>query len=200
MIMLARTGVGKTWFLVNVAVNTPTVPTVMFSLEMHARYVLERVASCYTNTDTRKIEASMMDHGRSAAVELATDELIRTYGSTQMDNVQGMARALKNFAREHDVALIVLHQVKRGEANAGHKPLDLTDGKFGGEESADYVLGMYKPSLNPNITQVTRDEMDNDIRLQFLKTRTGGGIQPDGVQHRWCPATGRITSRLLNYP
>ena len=110
-----------------------------------------------------------------------------------MDSVQGMARALKVFARENDVALIVLHQVKRGDRNAGHRPLDLTDGKFGGEESADYVLGMYKPSLDPNVSQKMRDYMENDIRFQFLKTRTGGGIHPDGVQHHWNPATGKIT-------
>jgi len=241
MICLARTGVGKTWWLVNVAVNNPTVPTVLFSLEMHGRYILERVASAHTDTPTRAIETAMRDHGQSAAVEMTSGdlsmlmiedepdlglgdmgeilddyaerhghrprlvlidylEIIRNYGTNQMESVQGMARALKNFAREHDVALIVLHQVKRGEQNAGHKPLDLTDGKFGGEESADYVMGMYKPSLNPNISQDIRERMDGDIRLQFLKTRTGGGIHPDGVQHHWNADTGRIQQPILNLP
>ena len=241
MILLARTGVGKTWFLVNVAVNSPTVPTVFFSLEMHGRYVLGRVASTHTGTATRAIETGMRDHGTSSAIELATAELpllyiedepdlgladmvevlneyeervgarprlilidylelIRNWGNSQIENVQSMARALKNFARETDTAVIVLHQVKRGEQNAGHKPLDLTDGKFGGEESADYGLGMYKPSLNPGVSQQVREEMDRDIRLQFLKTRTGGGIHPDGVEHRWHPETGRIAEKYIKYP
>jgi replicative DNA helicase len=239
MIMLARTGVGKTWFLVNVAVNQPQIPTVFFSLEMHGRYILERLASVYSDTATTVIETGMRTHGASSAVEAAASglpllhiedepdlglgdmtkvlddyetrvgqrprlvlidylELISTWGESQMDSVQSMARALKNFAREHDVALVVLHQVKRGEANAGHKQLDLTDGKFGGEESADYVLGMYKPSLSPNVTQDIRERMEKDIRFQFLKTRTGGGIHPDGVRHVWNPDTGRISEPILN--
>ncbi len=241
MILLARTGVGKTWWLVNWAVNVPEVPTIIFSLEMHGRYILERISSAYTNTPTTAIEESMREHGESSAVESTTSdfpllmiadepdlglgdmsdkieeyktkmgvsprlilvdylELIRNYGTNQMDNVQSLGRALKVFAREHDVALCVLHQVKRGEQNAGHKPLDLTDGKFGGEESADYVLGMYKPSLSPDVSQETRMLLENDIRLQFLKTRTGGGIHPDGVKHKWHPDTGRIAELVLNYP
>jgi len=120
-------------------------------------------------------------------------ELIRAFTDSQMAKVQELARGLKVFSREHDVAVVVLHQVKRGDANAGHKPLDLTDGKFGSEESADFVLGMYRPSMNPAISQELRDSMDNDIRLQFLKTRTGGGIHPEGKQHYWNGDTGRIS-------
>ena len=232
MIFLARTGVGKTWFLLNVAANNPSIPTVFFSLEMHGRYIMARRAGLFTNRSTRLVEeqaetgkselgdftsanlpllaiedepalglgdmAEMLDQytkkiGREPRLVLIDYlELISTFGETQMDSVQGMGRALKNFARERDVALIVLHQVKRGDANAGHKPLDLTDGKFGGEESADYVLGMYKPNLNPALGQQLREQMETDIRLQFLKTRTGGGIHPDGVQHVWVPDSGRI--------
>jgi replicative DNA helicase len=231
---LARTGVGKTWLLVNIAVNNPKVPTVFFSLEMHGRYILERIASVHTNTPTRSIEATLRARGESFAIDQAVDalpllkiedepdlgledmavtledyavkyghearlvlidylELIRAFGQSQMSVVQELARGLKNFAREHDVAVLCLHQVKRGDANNGHKPLDMTDGKFGSEESADYVIGMYKPSLNPSISQQMRESLDNDIRLQFLKTRTGGGIHPDGVQHHWNADTGRIS-------
>jgi len=232
MIFLARTGVGKTWFLLNVAANNPSTPTVFFSLEMHGRYIMSRLAGLFTNTATKVVEEQAQT-GASELVDLTSEslpllaiedepdlglgdmgelldeytermgrqprlvlidylELISTFGDTQMDSVQGMGRALKNFARERDVALIVLHQVKRGDANAGHKPLDLTDGKFGGEESADYVLGMYKPNLNPALGQQLREQMEDDVRLQFLKTRTGGGIHPDGVQHKWIPESGRI--------
>ena len=234
MIMLARTGVGKTWFLTNVAVNNPNVPTVLFSLEMDGRYILERLASNYTGTSTTTIESTMREHGRCDAIEMTSSslpllviddepdlglgdmtetlsdyesrfgarprlvlidylELVKTWGENQMDSVQSMARSMKVFARENDIAVIVLHQVKRGDSNAGHRPLDLTDGKFGGEESADYVLGMYKPSLDPNISQKMRGYMEHDIRMQFLKTRTGGGIHPDGVEHHWNPSTGKIT-------
>ncbi len=234
MFALARTGVGKTWLLTAIACNNPKVPTVFFSLEMHGRYILERLASVYTDTPTKSIEATLRAKGKSHAIdqtvaglpllmiedepdlgledmsEVLEDyakkygqpcrlvlldylELVRSFGATQMAVVQELARGLKNFAREHDVAVICLHQVKRGEGNNGHKPLDMTDGKFGSEESADYVLGMYKPNLNPTLSQELRESLDNDIRLQFLKTRTGGGIHPDGVQHHWNGETGRIS-------
>jgi replicative DNA helicase len=234
MFCLARTGVGKTWLLVNIAVNVPQVPTIIFSLEMHGRYIMERLASVHTNTPTKQIEKELRAGNRSRALDetcrdypmlmveddpditvgdmeavlekyaelheqparlICIDylELIRAFTDSQMAKVQGLARELKVFSREHDVAVVVLHQVKRGEANAGHKPLDLTDGKFGSEESADFVLGMYRPSMNPTINQDLRDSLDNDIRLQFLKTRTGGGIHPEGKQHYWNGDTGRIS-------
>ena len=232
--LLARTGVGKTWWLINVAANTPDVPTVFFSLEMHGRYIMERIASVHTDIGTREIETQLRAGERclplertvrdfpllmiedepdigleDMAVTLETYrettgvparlvlidylELIRAYTDSQMAKVQELSRALKVFSREHDVAVIVLHQVKRGDHNSGDRPLDLTDGKFGSEESADYVVGLYKPSLNPSISQEMRDSLESDIRLQFLKTRTGGGIHPEGKQHYWDGKTGKIS-------
>lgn len=234
MFCLARTGVGKTWLLVNIACNVSSVPTILFSLEMHGRYIMERLASVHTNTPTKTIETELRAGKRSKALDetvrdfpmlMVEDdpdltvgdmeavmekyvethqqqprlvlidylELIRAFTDSQMAKVQELARALKVFSREHDVAVVVLHQVKRGDANAGHKPLDLTDGKFGSEESADFVIGMHRPSMNPLITQQMRESMENDIRLQFLKTRTGGGIHPEGKQHYWNGETGRIS-------
>ncbi len=232
--LLARTGVGKTWWLINVAANTPEVPTIMFSLEMHGRYIMERIASVHTGVGTKEIETQLRAGDRCLPLErtvrdfpllmiedepdiglgdmtetinsyvelhgvqprlILVDylELIRAYSDNQMAKVQELARALKVFSREHDVAVVCLHQVKRGDHNSGHLPLDLTDGKFGSEESADYVVGLYKPNLNPGISQELRESMDNDIRMQFLKTRTGGGIHPDGKQHHWNGQTGKIS-------
>jgi len=234
MFCLARTGVGKTWLLVNIACNVPHVPTILFSLEMHGRYIMERLASVHTNTSTKQIETDLRAGKRSNALDTTVRdypmlmieddpdltvgdferviedyndrfgqpprlilidylELIRAFTDSQMAKVQELDRALKVFSREFDVAVVVLHQVKRGDANAGHKPLDLTDGKFGSEESADFVLGMYRPSMNPLIDQDYRDRLENDIRLQFLKTRTGGGIHPEGKQHYWNGDTGKIS-------
>lgn len=232
--LLARTGVGKTWWLINVAANTPEVPTIIFSLEMHGRYIMERIASVHTGTGTKEIETQLRAGDRCLPLErtvrdfpllmiedepdiglgdmtetinsyvelhgiqprlILVDylELIRAYSDNQMAKVQELARALKVFSREHDVAVVCLHQVKRGDHNSGHIPLDLTDGKFGSEESADYVVGLYKPNLNPGISQELRESMDNDIRMQFLKTRTGGGIHPAGKQHHWNGQTGKIS-------
>ena len=41
-------------------------------------------------------------------------------------------------------------------------------------------------------------DAESPMTQQFLKTRTGGGIHPDGVRHVWNPDTGRISEPILN--
>ena len=160
MIFLARTGVGKTWFAVNVLANNPTIPAVFFSLEMHGRYVLQRLSSVAQNVSTDQIEATLMRRGKADAVKrtvkeypllLLEDEpglglndmleeldlygevhgqkpklviidyieLIKSFGQSQQENVDRITWKLKDFARRADVAVIALHQVKRGESRQG---------------------------------------------------------------------------------
>ena len=237
-LFLARSSVGKTWFVINMLNHNPSVPSIFFSLEMHGRYVLQRLTAVHTGVGTDFIENMMMQRGKADAVDqtvltfpklmcddrpgmtlgdmldsideyeevhgerprlIAIDymELIKAYGSSQMETVDKLAWAVKDFARESDTAVVVLHQVKRGESkkghqNVGHMPLTMTDARFGGEMAADYVFGMYKPDLDPELGEWDRQHLENDIRLQFLKTRSGGGIQPLGEQHFWDGRTGRI--------
>lgn len=238
-LFLARSSVGKTWFVINMLNHNPSVPSIFFSLEMHGRYVLQRLAAVHTDIGTDFIENTMMERGKSEAVsqtvtsfpKLMVDdrpgmtlgdmldacdeyeevhgerprlvgidymELIKAYGSSQMETVDKLAWAVKDFSRESDTAVVVLHQVKRGESkkghqNVGHMPLTMTDARFGGEMAADYVFGMYKPDLDPALSEEDREMMKSDIRLQFLKTRSGGGIHPLGLQHFWDGRTGRIS-------
>jgi len=240
MIFLARTGVGKTWFAVNVIANNPAIPTLLFSLEMHGRYILQRLAAVHQNVGTDHIEETMRRNGRANAVDqtvrdfpllLVDDEpgldlgemleltelygethgqpvklvvidyieLIKSFGQSQQENVDRITWRLKDFARQADVAVIALHQVKRGESrhgtqNQGHIALSMTDARFGGEMAADYMMGMYRPAMNPKLAPAEADFLESDLRLQFFKTRTGGGLDPYGTQHFWNKDTGRITS------
>ena len=239
MIFLARTGVGKTWFAINVLANNREVPSMFFSLEMHGRYVLQRLAAVNQNVSTDRIEATLARNGHANAVDqtvrdfpllLVEDEpgiglgdmlemvelygetngspvklvvidyieLIKSFGQSQQENVDRITWKLKDFARQADVAVIALHQVKRGESkrgiqNQGHIPLSMTDARFGGEMAADYMMGMFRPSMDPTVHPDTAKMMERDVRLQFLKTRTGGGIDPFGTVHDWDPQSGRIT-------
>ncbi|NNM31693.1 MAG: hypothetical protein HKO53_01420, partial [Gemmatimonadetes bacterium] len=45
LMMLAYSGVGKTWWACNVAINNPQVPVVFFSLEMQGRALAQRLAA-----------------------------------------------------------------------------------------------------------------------------------------------------------
>ena len=92
-------------------------------------------------------------------------ELVRSPGMTQVENVDKLGWSLKDFARKEDIALVVLHQVKRGDNHQGHQPLTMPDARFGGEMSADYVAGAFRPCLNPHRSPDMRGAMDNDFRL-----------------------------------
>lgn len=243
--LIARSGVGKTYFLLNVIRNNPKTPCVVFSMEMHARYLLARLASINSGEATWKIEETLRRHGRHWAVDTVVDqyphlhiddeptrsvaemgevleryetdtgvspllvgidylELVRSWGMNQTESVDEVARALKAFAREFDVAVLVLHQVTRGErhkpkgwdvahANEGHRRLSMTDARFGGDVQSDYLLGMYRPSKDPTMPQHMRQQRIHDVRLQFLKNRAGFEVSGEGIQHHWDPRTGLIT-------
>lgn len=241
-LFLARTSVGKTWWALNVIANQDkTTPMVFFSLEMHARYILQRLAGIVSNTPTIDIERSLSATGEAPGVKEAEErypmlaiedepglsvramslaleeyadnfgqrarlavvdymELVKSPGMSQVESVDKLGWALKDFARKEDIALVVLHQVKRGDGNQGHMPLSMTDARFGGEMSADYVAGAFRPCLNPGLGQDMRVAMEDDFRLQFLKTRSSGGIYPDGVRHYFDTQTGSLVPMPSDLP
>lgn len=114
-------------------------------------------------------------------------ELIKSASMTAVEGLDAISRKLKDFARERDVAVIVLHQLNLSDSESGGwSPVRLRDARYGGPTAADYVLAGYRPSVKPGAYQ------DGLIQLQFLKTRTDGGLHPGGVGHTFNEATLRI--------
>lgn len=112
-------------------------------------------------------------------------ELIRASGAMEPSgHVEKLSQGLKVLARETDTTVIALHQVPRGEKNAGDQPLSLISGRFGGETMADYVLAAYRPCLRHGIEQDEYEALQEQWFLQYLKTRSGGDIHPGGVMHQ----------------
>lgn len=253
MLFVARTGVGKTWWALNVVANNPKTPTIFFSLEMHDRYMLKRLAGVYTGTPTKHIEQSLRNQGWSPALDKTVEEfplltfedqpglgipdfmqacddfaeryevrpklvvvdfveLVRAYGNTETETVKRLVAGLKDLARESDVVVLALHQVARGVAvkrrgsdraytDEGHRPLTKSSAMHGGEVSADYMVGAFRPGLDPELPVVERQARANDFRLQFLKTRGDEDIDPNlAVQHYWDQPTGRITELKWSQP
>ncbi len=243
---ISRTGVGKTWWGLNVLAANSDTPAIFFSLEMHSRYLLKRLAAIYTNTPTGRIEQALRQEGYSPAVDqtveafpmlalgdrpgvgipdmmVAADdfaeeygtrpkliivdylELVQAFGTSEAESVKKLSMGLKNMARELDAVVVVLHQVARGVSvkrrgsdqayvDEGHRPLTKGHAMHGGEQSADYMIGAFRPSLDPEMPAQDRARQDNDFRLQFLKTRGDYQIDPhNAVQHHWDQPTGRIT-------
>lgn len=239
MMFIARTGVGKTFWLANVIANNPDVPTVFFSLEMAARAIVVRLAAVVNDVPDAAIKAALARDGSSPSLDRLPTQLpnltvvdeaslsLRKMGETleeiedstgrrprlvcidylelikgapgleKAGQVSDLARDLKTWCRQHDVLLIVLHQVPRGEKNNGHVPLSLFSGRYGGEDAADYVLAAYRPHLNPELpTQEDRDGLTHQFWMQFLKTRGGHETHEAGVMHVINPETGRIRPHL----
>jgi hypothetical protein len=76
------------------------------------------------------------------------------------------ARELKNLAKRRDLAVICLCQVSRAGGEDGSSPLTIHSARESGaiEESADFLLGLYRPDLH---------EEDKTIAVQILKNRKG---------------------------
>ena len=93
---------------------------------------------------------------------LDTSDLEKTlYGQ-----VSRAARELKNLARNRDLVVICLCQVSRANGEDGSKPLNIYSARESGaiEESADFLLGLYRPDLH---------EEDKIMAVQILKNRKG---------------------------
>lgn len=109
--------------------------------------------------------------------------------SEQVDKAAQKVRAL---AKDTDTSVVVLHQVGKGDGSAGHEPLALDSGKYGGHHPMDYVVGMYAPRLNRKKTQFEREQVGEELWLQLLKNRSGQA-EPDGVRHHLSKNTRRIS-------
>ncbi|MEM9605872.1 MAG: DnaB-like helicase C-terminal domain-containing protein [Actinomycetota bacterium] len=237
LMFLARSGVGKTTMALNFVANNRSRPVVFFSLEMHARYIAQKLAAVAYDVSTANIESDIRNTGRSVYLDQlqsdfpmtaivdepgmgfkemgrALDEIRAEWGTPPqlvlidflelvggvnsleaMGQVDKAARKAKDFARNHDIALVVLHQVGRGAGGQGHLPLTETSGRFGGEVSADYIMGAFRPHLEPELTQRDQEALQGQIWLQFLKTRGGHETHREGMRHNINPASMRITER-----
>jgi len=110
-----------------------------------------------------------------------------------VDKIDGLTRKFKDLVRELNVVGMLLHQVGRESGGTGADVLDITSSRYGGEVSADYVLGAYRPCLARGISTEEYEKSQWWYYLQFLKTRGGSGLHPEGLLHQFHPETMRIT-------
>jgi hypothetical protein len=224
VMVLARSGVGKTIIGCNIAVNNRGVPTVFFSLEMAGRFLVNRLAAIWSDTPTALIEQQLRDGQPCAALDALVSgfpeltvidepgmglsqmsealdeveaewghrprlviidylELIKAPGATDgVTQVDKVSRKLKDFARSEEVVVVVLHQVNKG-GGEGDQPLTRHDARYGGDVAADYTLAAYRPCLEPGLTMQQYQSLEPDFYMQFLKTRGGPRIHPQGVRY-----------------
>lgn len=129
------------------------------------------------------------------------------------DGYSGYLRAtsgLHHLAMREELAVVVLQQVGRsdgqGGRQTGHKPLALEDGKYGGEEDADWVYGLYRPDKDPKFKKSRYQFEDQEdywqmrseyekVRgiavFQVLKNRPLDTTLDEGVELQYDPHTKR---------
>jgi hypothetical protein len=98
---------------------------------------------------------------------------------------------MADWHRDLDCSGVLLHQVGKGSDTGGYLPLSLDDGKYGGHESMDYVVGAYAPRLNPELSEFEVMSCESDLYMQLLKSRSGAAY-PAGKRYRRDPVSMRI--------
>lgn len=133
-----------------------------------------------------------------------------SYGDNS--RIPQLVEELQLWSTEQRVAVVALHQLSRNDEhgggtnsrNNGHIPVTLSQLMWGGEDSADVVLGTYRPALNPVALmafdvakQVLGDRFDEEdywaVRsvaekyahstfVQVLKNRPGTKTEERGIE------------------
>lgn len=199
MIPLARTAVGKTMFLVNIAYSVRKRPTLFVSLEMTASEVyarLRRVAHFWNPLATddditndlanlRIVEEKITEGDLprlcqefedevGMAPQLAMVDYLGYYangvkGGTPYERNSRAVISLKEEAKACKLALIAPHQAGRTAANG--TPVLITDGRDSGviEDTADILLSLYRPADADHAANA----VDGTVRSELLKNRNG---------------------------
>ncbi len=120
-------------------------------------------------------------------------------GGSLYESTSRTARDLKTFAKRHQVALVVLCQVDREGGNGG-EPVTLRMARDSGvvEESADYLLGLWRPELAEGLTKDQRRELRGQFIVRVLKNRSGPA--PKTVTLHFDPTSLRIEPRAVAPP
>lgn len=140
-----------------------------------------------------------------------------------------LVEELQLWSTEHEVAVVALHQLSRNDEHGGqnsrsngHIPMTLTQLMYGGEDSADIVLGTYRPAMDPlalmayDIAKmVLGDRFDEDdywarkgnaekythsTFLQLLKNRPGSHREERGVELESPDDSMYLEERLAREP
>jgi hypothetical protein len=131
-----------------------------------------------TLTCGRSLKFSQLDQALDIAedkvgttIQLLAVDYLGLLDATELDaslygQISRAARELKSLAKRRDIAVICLCQVSRANGEDGSKPLNIYSARESGaiEESADFLLGLYRPDLHGQ---------DQKMAIQILKNRKG---------------------------
>ena len=217
---IARSGVGKTTWLVNVIMRIlehQRIPIIFFSLEQQKEPIFEIMMQILLGAKANEVKYLfkdklldpvhkqlekikenfiIVDEGGLTLKEI--EDYVRTAdmhifdqpsraifidymgyikgdkSASGYDRTTSVAKELKEFAKRINKAVFSLHQTSR-DGKGGWTPVEMTMARDSGavEESADYMLGGWRPGLNPDLSEEEKEAMKEDYLMAVLKNRRG---------------------------
>jgi hypothetical protein len=146
----------------------------------------------------KDMKAAVLDAGQKfgTPIRLVVIDYLELMGGAGLlgksEQVDKAAQKIRALAKDCDCAVLVLHQVGKGDGSDGHRALSLDSGKYGGHHPMDYVIGAYAPRLNRELGEAERSGVEEELYLQLLKNRSGMAA-PTGVRHRLSRTSNKLT-------
>jgi len=100
--------------------------------------------------------------------------LVVGVGNSDYERSSGIARGLKQIAKDKHVAILVAAQLSRA-AGDGSEPVGMEMIRDSGaiEEAADFVIGCWRPGEAKGLEYIEQSDLENTIRAKLLKNRKG---------------------------
>lgn len=98
---------------------------------------------------------------------------IKTKCRDEYDFIRETTKIMKDMAKQLGVFLIILSQTGRQDGGYGYLPLNLQSARGSGtiEEDGDFVFGVFRPELNPDIKEPDKTRWKDIVVLQMLGSR-----------------------------
>lgn len=188
LMFLARSGVGKTWWMLNVINNNPTIPTLVASLEMQDNFLFQRLAAISTGATTAVIERDCRATGHSTHL---TDTVGRFPKLEITDKPQmtlkDLSRALREYEDLHQekpelVCADYMELIKAGLAMSSLEQIDNVSRAAKNWARAEEVafIVLHQTNMNPDARKGSGREMDNGhLPLTRQAARFGGDVAAD---------------------
>lgn len=109
---------------------------------------------------------------RPVAVLIDYLELVRGGSGEGHFQTESVAKALKDWSKDEEVAVFLLHQTNRSEAEWDPPTADSARGA--GYTEADVVVGMWQPVRNPKLGEIEKKQLEGIVRMNVIKNRISG--------------------------
>lgn len=113
----------------------------------------------------------LIDEGRIDVV--VVDYLQYMAGTDDYEKLSKTVRHFKPIAKEQGIMFVVLSQLNRSAMAWETPTMNMLKGAGDIEATGDIILFLHKPSLNPKLTAIEREQIKNTIVLTVGKARRG---------------------------